>query len=105
MILEIARITLKPGLDEEFLAVAAEHGAEIFASAVGCAGMQLRKSLEAPDTYIMLVRWHTLDNHLIDFRGSDGFIRWRALTGELYAKPTEIENFEIAFPGRGVDID
>jgi heme-degrading monooxygenase HmoA len=106
MILEIARITVKPGLDEEFLSVAADHGASIFAAAIGCAGMQLRKSIETPDTYIMLVCWHTLDNHIVDFRGSEGFKRWRELTGELYAKPIEIENFELAFGGDGgVDID
>lgn len=105
MILEIARITVKPGLDEEFLRVAAEHGAGIFSNAVGCAGMQLRKSIETPDTYIMLVRWHTLDNHLVDFRGSEGFKRWREATGDLYAKPTEIENFELAYDGSGLDID
>lgn len=104
MILETARITLKPGAEEEFLKVAAAEGLAIFQDAKGCAGMQLRKSVESPDTYIMLVRWRTLANHLVDFRASEGLQQWRALTAELYAEPTSIENFELAMDGFGIEL-
>ncbi|MEV5408774.1 antibiotic biosynthesis monooxygenase family protein [Thermopolyspora sp. NPDC052614] len=104
MILEIARITLKPGRDEEFLKLAADQGRTIFEEAGGCAGMQLRKSVESADQYIMLVRWRTLDDHLVRFRASEGLRRWRELTADLYAAPVRIENFTPAFDGFGVEL-
>jgi len=102
MIMEIARITLKRGADSAFLAAATDHGLAIFAAAKGCRGMQLRRSVERPDGYIMIVHWETLENHLVDFRQSEGLRRWRELTTPLYAEPVHIENFEVAVEGFGV---
>lgn len=102
MIMEIARITLKSDAAEEFLAVATEHGLTIFKEATGCRGMQLRRSIESPNDYVMIVYWETLDNHLVDFRESEGLKLWRELTTPLYAAPTRIENFEVAVEGFGV---
>lgn len=102
MIMEIASITLKNDAAEDFLTMAAEHGLAIFKEAKGCRGMQLRRSVESPNDYIMIVYWETLDNHLVDFRESEGLKRWRDLTAPLYAWPTRIENFEVAVEGFGV---
>ena len=69
MILEIAQIEVKAGMEKAF-----EEGvtkaAPIFQRARGCRGMELQRSVEHPSRYRLFVRWQTLENHTVDFRGS-----------------------------------
>jgi hypothetical protein len=39
-----------------------------------------------------LVKWETLENHTVDFRGSENFAEWRALVGPYFASPPEVEH-------------
>jgi len=100
MILEIAELTLMPGAEAEFLRNAASE-VEIFRRAKGCRGMQIRQTPEAPGTFRLLVLWETLQNHTVDFRGSDDFTIWRALTVPHYAEPPVIKNWSVALDGFG----
>src|SRR4051794_11382620 len=72
MILEIAQIEVKAGMEPAF-----EEGvtkaAPIFQRAKGCKGMELQRSLEQPARYRLFVRWQALENHTVDFRGSADF--------------------------------
>ena len=69
MILEIAQIEVKAGMEAAF-----EEGvtkaAPIFQRARGCKGMELQRSVEQPARYRLFVRWQALENHTVDFRGS-----------------------------------
>ncbi|MGV7350048.1 antibiotic biosynthesis monooxygenase family protein [Mycobacterium kansasii] len=105
MILEIGRITIKPGMDEKFIEMVSTHGAEIFDNATGCVGMQLRKSAVKPGSFALLLRWQTLDNHYVDFRESEGYGRWRELTTDLFAEVAEIDDFELVYDGGGISVD
>ena len=91
MVLEIARITVKPGLEGEF-EDNVRRAVAIFARAAGCRGMELRRSIEKPGSYLLLVTWDTLENHTIDFRGSADFAEWRGLVGHCFAVPPEVEH-------------
>jgi quinol monooxygenase YgiN len=101
MILEIAELKIKPGVEAEFERNVAA-GIEIFRNAKGCRGMALRRSPEeAPGEYRLLVLWQTVENHTVDFRGSDDFQKWRALTVPCYAEPPVIKNWSVAVEGFG----
>ena len=63
--------------------------------------MELRQSPEAPSEYRLLVRWQTLENHTVDFRGSADFLEWRKLTAHCFAEPPVIKNWSGAVAGFG----
>jgi heme-degrading monooxygenase HmoA len=62
MILEIAQIAVKPGMEAEFEAGVAK-AKPLFARAKGCKSMTLRRGVEIPNRYRLLVEWETLENH------------------------------------------
>ena len=39
-----------------------------------------------------MARWETLENHTVDFRGSEDFTDWRGLVGQYFASPPEVEH-------------
>jgi len=91
MVLEIAQIDVKPGMEAAFEAGVAE-AAPIFRRAKGCTGLTLQRSVERPARYRLFVKWETVENHTIDFRGSPDFAEWRKLVGHCFAVPPEVEH-------------
>lgn len=98
MILEIAQIDIKPGMESEFEKGVAT-AAPIFRRAKGCHGMELQRSIEKPQRYRLFVEWDTVDNHNVDFRGSPDFQEWRKLVGHCFAAPPEVEHTAQAVKG------
>ena len=96
MILEIAQIDVKPGMEAAFEAGVAE-AAPLFRRAAGCLGMELQRSIERPNRYRLFVRWETLENHTVDFRGSPDFQEWRRLVGSTFAGPPTVEHTAVTF--------
>lgn len=93
MITEIAQIDVKPGSEKDFEA-AVEKARPLFLRAKGCKGLELHKSIEKPARYRLMVKWETLENHTVDFRGSEDFTAWRGLVGPYFAAPPEVEHTE-----------
>ncbi len=91
MILEIAQIDVKPGMEQEFEASVAK-AVPVFRRAKGCSSVKLMRSVEKPSRYRLFVRWQTLENHTVDFRGSPDFQEWRNLVGHCFAAPPEVEH-------------
>jgi heme-degrading monooxygenase HmoA len=91
MILEIAQIDVKPGMEAEFEA-GVRAAAPVFRRAKGCTSMTLQRSVEKPSRYRLVVGWETLENHTVDFRGSADFAEWRKLVGHCFAQPPEVEH-------------
>jgi heme-degrading monooxygenase HmoA len=91
MILEIARVRVKPGMEAAFEA-GVRQAAPIFRRAKGCTGMDLRRSVEEPSRYCLFVQWETLENHTVDFRGSADFGEWRKLVGHCFDGAPEVEH-------------
>jgi hypothetical protein len=42
--------------------------------------------------YRLFVKWQTVENHTVDFRGSPDFAEWRKLVGHCFAAPPEVEH-------------
>ena len=100
MILEIAQIDVKPGMEAEFEAGVA-RAAPLFQRAKGCASMELQRSIEKPGRYRLFVRWQTLEDHTVAFRGSDDFQEWRRLVAHCFERPPEVEHTRQAVKGFG----
>jgi quinol monooxygenase YgiN len=98
MILEIAQIDVKPGMEAAFEAGVAK-AVPVFQRAKGCKGMTLQRSVEKPTRYRLFVQWETLENHTVDFRGSADFQEWRKLVGDCFAAPPEVEHQREALHG------
>ena len=98
MVLEIAQIDVKPGLESEFEA-GVRKAAPLFQRAKGCKGMELQRGVEKPGRYRLFVKWQTVENHTIDFRGSADFQEWRKLVGHCFATPPEVEHTTQAVNG------
>lgn len=81
-------------VEQAFLQVAPERAADFeadfvrarpfIAASPGFHGLELRPAVEASGTYLLLVRWDSIDDHRIGFRGSDRYQQWRALLHPYY---------------------
>ncbi len=95
MILEIAQIDVKPG-EEAMFEARVKEAVDVFRRAEGCLGLELQRSIEKPSRYRVMIRWRTLENHTVDFRGSPLFQQWRGLVGAHFAAPPEVEHCQAA---------
>jgi heme-degrading monooxygenase HmoA len=93
MITEIAQIDVKPGTEKDFEAAVA-RARPLFLRAKRGKGLELHKSIEKPSRYRLLAKWETLENHTVDFRGSEDFATWCGLVGQYFASPPEVEHTE-----------
>jgi quinol monooxygenase YgiN len=91
MILEIAQIDVKPGMENDFEA-GVNNAVPLFKRAKGCKGITLHRSHEKPVRYRLFIQWDTLENHTKDFRGSPDFQEWRKLVAHCFATPPDVEH-------------
>jgi heme-degrading monooxygenase HmoA len=98
VVLEIAQIDVKPGLEAEFES-GVSRAAALFQRAQGCKGMELQRSIERPTRYRLFVQWETLEDHTVHFRGSADFQEWRKLVGHCFERPPEVEHTVQAVKG------
>ena len=93
MILEVADIRVKSGLNDSFEKSVQLALDTIFPKAKGFLHHEFRRCIETPDRYLLLLTWATLENHTVDFRGSSLYTEWRSLVGDFFAKPPLVEHF------------
>lgn len=95
MILERAAITVREGEQEAFESAFAT-ARQLLQAAAGCESTQLLRGIETPTSYLLLVIWRRLEDHLEGFRSSPDFTEWRELVGPYFALPPEVEHFSYA---------
>jgi heme-degrading monooxygenase HmoA len=100
MILEIAQFDITPGMESQFEA-GVKQATPLFKRAKGCSAMMLTRSHEFPQRYRLFVRWATLENHTVDFRGSADFQEWRKLVAHCWAAPPAVEHVTEVVQGFG----
>ncbi len=91
MITEIAHINIKAGEEKQFEQQVAK-AKPYFMAAKGFHGVSLHRCIEHPNQYELHVQWETIENHMVDFRQSDGYVQWRALVGGHFAAPPVVEH-------------
>ncbi len=92
MILEVAILNVRPGSEPAFEAAFAE-ARPLIASIPGFLGLELRRCLETPSRYILLVRWRRLEDHTEGFRGSAQYLKWKALLHHFYDPFPVVEHY------------
>jgi heme-degrading monooxygenase HmoA len=101
MILEVAILDVRAGSEDAF-EVAFARAQPLIASVPGFAGLELQRCLERPARYVLLVRWHRLEDHTEGFRGSPQYAQWKALLHHFYDPFPVVEHYR-ALGGRGDD--
>ncbi|MBF6556049.1 MAG: antibiotic biosynthesis monooxygenase [Acidimicrobiales bacterium] len=92
MVLEHALITIRPGTADDF-EKALMQARSVIAASPGFISLELRRGVEAPDYYLLLVEWETIDDHLVGFRQSEAFPEWRAAIGPYFQSPPVVDHF------------
>ena len=94
MILEVAKLDIKPGEEKNF-----ENSfltAQIIISAMpGYVSHQLQRCIEKPNRYLLLVNWEKLEDHTQGFRQSEQYQQWKDLLHHFYVPFPEVEHYEL----------
>lgn len=93
MILEVAILNIKPGSAKNF-EIAFKEASTILSSMPGYVSHELQKCLESADRYLLLVRWQKLEDHMVGFRKSEEYKRWRKLLHHFYEPFPTVEHYE-----------
>ncbi len=92
MILEAAFMTILDGRADEFLD-ALERAKLVIARAHGFRGIEVRRGIERPNTFLLCISWDTLEDHTEGFRGGPLFPEWRGHIGPFFAEPPVVEHW------------
>tara|TARA_Y100001934_G_C11661995_1_gene454930 strand:+ start:62 stop:373 length:312 start_codon:yes stop_codon:yes gene_type:complete len=99
MILEVAILNVKNELQENFekdFKIASQY----ISSIKGYKGHSLRKCMENENQYILLVDWENIQNHEVDFRQSDAYLKWKELLHDYYEPFPIVEHYETVFENK-----
>lgn len=92
MILESALLEVKPGAEAAFEA-AMKAARPLIAATPGFRSIAVRRCLETPNRYLLLVEWEKLEDHTVGFRQSARYQEWRALLHHFYDPFPRVEHF------------
>jgi quinol monooxygenase YgiN len=93
MIIEVADIRIQPGQQAAFEEAIHRGVQTVIAHAQGFLGYSVSRGVESPERFLLQIQWATLENHTVDFRGSERFAQWRAIVGSFFAAPPAMEHF------------
>jgi heme-degrading monooxygenase HmoA len=94
MILEVAILNVRPGQAQEF-ELAFGKAQTIIASMPGYLDHELQTCLEVESQYLLLVKWQTLEDHTVGFRGSPQYQEWKTLLHHFYDPFPEVHHYEL----------
>ncbi len=94
VILEIVTIQVKAGQEAAFEEAFIE-ASKFIAAADGYIAHELRRCLETKGKYVNLVKWQTVDDHMVGFRESERFQQFRVLLSPFYESPSQMNHYEI----------
>ncbi|MGI5129524.1 antibiotic biosynthesis monooxygenase family protein [Pseudonocardia sp. CA-107938] len=94
MILEIADFRVVADRADEFPA-AVEQGLQHVAATPGFHNARLTRSIETPTRFVLLIEWEDVEAHVVNFRESENFGKWRAVVGPFFDGAPHVEHAEI----------
>lgn len=94
MILEVAILDVKPGQESAFERDFATATLYI-RSIPGYLSHELQRCLEAPNRYVLLARWQTLEAHTIGFRQSPQYAEWKKLLHHYYDPFPTVQHYTL----------
>ncbi|MEM6452576.1 MAG: antibiotic biosynthesis monooxygenase [Cyanobacteria bacterium P01_D01_bin.105] len=93
MILEVAILDVIPAEVESFEADFSTAQA-IIAAMPGYIHHSLKRCIEKPSRYILLVQWQTLEDHIEGFHKSADYQQWKSLLHHYYKPFPTVEHYE-----------
>ncbi|WP_411734477.1 antibiotic biosynthesis monooxygenase family protein [Paeniglutamicibacter sp.] len=93
MITEHALLPVIAGMEDEFM-TAFERARPLIAATEGYLGLQLSRSIETPNHFLLMVSWESVEAHTIGFRGSENYLEWKRLLHRFYEPFPVVEHFE-----------
>ncbi|MEO9169010.1 MAG: antibiotic biosynthesis monooxygenase [Aestuariivirga sp.] len=92
MIVEHALLHIKPGQSAAFEA-AMKKARPLIAASPGFVSIEVHPAAEAPDTYLLLVKWDSIAAHRDGFRKSERYAEWKVLLHKFYEPMPTITYF------------
>jgi heme-degrading monooxygenase HmoA len=92
MILEVAILHVKSGLNNEFESNF-RKASKIISTMRGYISHELQKCVEEENKYILLVRWNNLKDHTVGFRTSPEYLQWKELLHHFYDPFPIVEHY------------
>ena len=92
MVLEHAVLTVRSeqaAAFEEALAKART----VISAAVGFLSLSVRRGIESPERYLLLIEWESLEDHTVGFRQSEAFVEWRGHIGPFFESPPVVDHY------------
>ena len=83
MILEVAHLNVRRGMEQDFEA-AFREAQTIIASMPGYLSHEVLRCIEKSSDYLLLVRWERLEDHEVGFRTSAQYQAWKTLLHHFY---------------------
>ena len=96
MILEAAILDVISGKEREFEDAFAK-ASPIITSMDGYISHQLQHCIEAPNRFLLLVQWETLEAHTVGFRGSVEYLEWKKLLHYFYDPFPTVQHYVLSF--------
>ncbi len=91
--LEVATLNIRPGQSAAFEA-AFREARQYIAATPGFISLELRRCVESPDQYLLLVHWRTLEDHTVGFRLSPQYQGWKRLLHHFYDPFPTVEHYD-----------
>jgi heme-degrading monooxygenase HmoA len=95
VILERAIFQVTAGTEPDFEA-AMQQAKDVIAQSRGFRSFRLQRGIEQPSTYLLLVEWDSVEDHMQGFRESELFARWRELIGPYFAAAPDVQHYQAA---------
>ena len=92
MILEHAILNVKPG-EADVFEKAMNEALPLISASAGFLGLEVRRCIENPDRYVLLVKWESVEAHDPGFRGSDRYPRWKEKLHRFYDPFPVVEHY------------
>ena len=92
MVLEHAVLNVKEGQEDAFMVALAE-AKNLIARTDGFIGLEVSRCIEDPSTFLLLVEWETLEDHMVNFREGPDFEAWRAALHPFYEPFPVVQHF------------
>jgi heme-degrading monooxygenase HmoA len=92
MVLEHAVLHVIAGQEDAFLEAMAE-AKMLIARTEGFLGLEVSQCIEDPSTFLLLVEWETIEDHMENFREGPDFPAWRAALHHFYDPAPVVQHF------------
>ena len=91
--MEVAVLDVIPGFEAEF-EQAFSTAKKIISAVPGYIDHKLKRCMERPSRYLLLVNWETLRDHVEGFRESPEYQQWKALLHHFYDPFPQVEHYQ-----------